>query len=227
MTNRILFDRSFWALSVICLTQAGCSSDRDPGGAAASTPPIPTPAPGVQLILGFDTSASWKPHLPASARIGARLSSHLDPNRDQLTAFRIDRSTWEFYDSRPPDGATACLRILWRELSKPPAVEGTWPATFYQRAVERSESSQQSVVVAFFTDGDNDNPAQVPHWRAAGAALAANPRVAAVAIYGVSASNWASVRSLLGPLGDRLLLYSESDMDPSVLMQRIDSLVHH
>jgi hypothetical protein len=84
---------------------------------------------------------------------------------------------------------------------------------------------QTPVAVALFSDGDNDDmrSSSQERLREAARALAANPRVAAVAIYGVSPENRRPIEECFAPLGDRLQLFAPEEIDAAPLLERLDA----
>ena len=200
-----------------------CSRMVRAGGVAAATPAHTHAGAGG----AFDP---WLRHLGIVAPSPGQFSPHRGP-AGRATQFRTI--------GLRPTGLTATSTSLWTEQRRSPrsgasrsspmncksaGSRGHLSGAVVGRVLPVGGDRQPvETVIAEFTDGDNDDPKHVAEWRCAGKSLAANPRVSAVAIYGISAPNWGQTRSLL-PLGARLLLYDEANMDPSVLDQRIDAL---
>ena len=59
--------------------------------------------------------------------------------------------------------------------------------------------------------------------KAAGARLGRNPRVVAVYICGANPKNWARLREIFAPLGDRLHLQEPSQMDVTPLVRELEA----
>jgi len=180
------------------------------------------------VIIAFDTSASWSPHLAESARVCLRIASDLDPDTDRLTLYRVDRSTDEFFDGRVPDSSDALQAILVRELSPKPSAAGSRPESFWGTVAERAQTDPGRTSVVFFSDGDVDFPghATTETIRSASLALSRNKRVGRVCVLGASRGNWAYLRSDFASLGDRLVLSTPSGLSSGTSEQCLPANDH-
>lgn len=178
--------------------------------------------PGVSILAGFDTSGSMRPRLAAAALAGSRLAGRLDPDRDTLTLYRVDRETQEFHDGPAPDSGAGLQREIVTALGREPARPGTFPALFWAEMARRAKAETHPVAVILFSDGDNDDqrPGAAQAIRRAAADMAANPRITSVAVCGVSPGNRAALREAFAPLGGRFELLNLSEADVQRLADR-------
>ena len=177
------------------------------------------------LFAGFDTSGSMRPRLAAAAATGARLAGRLDPDRDELTLYRVERDTQELRDGPAPDSGTAMQQEVVAELARPAARPGTFPVRFWAEVARRIRAERRPAAVVLFSDGDNDDgqPEAAQAIRAAAADLSANPAVRLVAVCGVSPENRAALRAEFAPLGDRFELLDLSETDVERLAGQVDA----
>ena len=188
----------------------------------------PQPQPGIHAYFSFDTSQSCRPQLGNFAQAAARIDARLDPDHDRLTLYRVDTQTLEFSDKAAPESAETLQELLTSQLKACPAENGTFPEKFWTEVARRAGEARQGVIIAYFSDGDNDNfsPASTDTLRTAARQLADNPHVLAVAIYGASPENWKYLRDCFGCLGDRFLIYSPQEIDIEPLMAIIEKGRH-
>lgn len=190
----------------------------------------PAPGSAVLVIEALDASDSVRQELPAGgtllgrvivtlAKVGARL----DASRDQLAVFRVDRDAKEFYDQAAPASREKFQWSLIHATQAPAAHRGTFPAKFWTQAAARAATSQGPVAIAYGGDADNDDlTAQATQeLQAAAQRLGANPRVSDVSIFGANPKNWATLRAIFAPLGDRLHLYAPDQMNPAPFLERL------
>lgn len=172
-------------------------------------------APGVRVFAGFDVSGSMHPRLAAAALAGSRLAGRLDPGRDTLTLYRVDRQTEEFQDGPAPDSGAGLQREIVAALRKEPVRPGTFPASFWAETARRAKAETRPVSIILFSDGDNDDqrPEAAQAIRRAAADMAQNPHVTNVSVCGVSPGNRAALRDTFAPLGGRFELLNLSEPD--------------
>lgn len=186
----------------------------------------PRAGAGDHVYAGFDTSGSMRPRLAASAATGARLARRLDPGRDRLTLYRVDRDTEELRDGPAPDSGAALQQQVVTELARPAAQSGTFPARFWAEVARRVRADRRPAVVVLFSDGDNDDgrPDATRAIHAAAADLAADADVRLVAVCGVSPRNRAALRDEFAPLGERFELLNLSEPDVQRLADQVDDI---
>lgn len=187
------------------------------GGCAAA--PRRAAGPDHWIIAGWDTSGSNRRRLAAEVRAGAGLIRRFEPSRTRLSCFRVDAVCTEFFDNLPPEGLERLLGMLVKALREPALARGTKPAPFWTAAAERAEEAACPTLVIYHTDGeiDDHSPVAMRALRAAVARLAANPRVRRVALWGVTPASRAELRREFAPLGDRLEIRGEDDMNAETL----------
>ena len=192
--------------------------------------PAPPRGP-VGVLVGLDASDSVRaqhegqsPLLGASVNLVAQLGETLDPNRDRLTVFRVDSQTQEFYDAKAPRDPEAFHHTVIQRMKPRPRRGGTFPARFWAEVARRAQGASRPVAVLYAGDADNDDftAAALDAMRRAGLALGKNPRVAAVYICGANPKNWAGLRRVFAPLGDRLHLQAPSEMDVTPLVAGLE-----
>lgn len=166
------------------------------------------------IYVGLDTSGSWRPYLGVSATLCTRQAMLLDPGRDKLTLYRLDSSTREFSNGPAPESGDRLQRTIVHEVASVSGSQGTFPARFWTAAAGRAAGDPGSVTVEIYSDGDNDDQTaqSVLAIQAAAQRLAANPHVTGVWVFGAEPRNWAALRAEFAPLGDRLHLYSPTEM---------------
>jgi len=188
--------------------------------------PLDSPvAPGIHLYDGIDRSVSYRPHLSAAVTLCAGQAGLLDPATDHLTLYRVDRQTREFSDGPVPDDPDAVQHTLVTQVKNVPPQSGTFPARFWTTVADRAAADQDTAVIGFYSDADNDdlNAASEAVIRAAAQKLAANKRVASVSVYGVNPENRADLRRCFAPLGDRLHLYGPTEMTADAVAEAVDA----
>jgi hypothetical protein len=171
-----------------------------------------------------DRSRSAQEGLPASIEAACSLAVQLQPNRDRLTLYRVERGADPFYDD-PPFASREPLQALFiKELSVPPRLNRTFPEAFLRQAADDARNWRGPVLIAFFWDGGNDDGSAhgLSAYRAAIRRLAANPRVRGVGIFGVRRQNWAGVKRGFAPLGERLEIHPLEEMSPASLLARAE-----
>ena len=183
-----------------------------------------TTHPPTHAYVGIDTSRSWQPYLAASAAGTAHgIVSNLDPDRDRLSAYHVDHSCTEFFDGLAPESADAFQDQLVGELAQMPPRSGTRPAAFWEAVADAcaADKTGERTVIVLFSDGDNDDETAESDERIRWAArrLAADPRVAGVAILGASPDNWAVLKSQFAPLGQRFRLCSPRGLTVDAVVQ--------
>lgn len=197
-------------------------------GIFALTRSSPEPPRGpVGVLAGLDASDSVRaqhegqaPLLGMSVNLVAQLGETLDPDHDRLTVFRVDSQTQEFYDANAPRDPEAFHHTVIERMKPRPRRGGTFPARFWTEAARRTQAASHPVAVLYAGDADNDDfsAASLDAIRRAGLALGKNPRVVAVYICGANPKNWAGLRRVFAPLGDRLHLQAPSEMDATPLV---------
>ena len=158
------------------------------------------------LITGVDASGSYRGQLGGAAYIISRLAASSLCGIWEL--FRVDQAATECWNAAPPAGSEAAAGTVVDAVRKVPAQDNTYPAAFWKRAAADAADAKTPIAIVFATDGDNDD-------QTAGAAdsihrsvvaLAHNPNVQLVAIYGVNKENRDWLRTAFKPLGDRFVL---------------------
>lgn len=182
-----------------------------------------SPQAPVEVITAFDTSASFRPHLPESARLMMHVVSRLKPGTDRIALFRVDDDCQQFFDGPSPISSDEIAPVLIKQLKPQPERDGTYPAAFFESAASQAGSADVCAIVCYVSDGDIDGhlDTQVPRLRKAADRLAKNRNVKAVCLVGVSPSNWARWRSIFAPLGDRLIMTPASAMTNGCLDQAL------
>jgi hypothetical protein len=180
--------------------------------------------PSAHLYLGFDRSRSAQAWLSDFVAAGCRLVLRMDPDRDRLTLYRVERVTEPFFDNAPPASSERLQEIIIPEMKNAPRADRTFPALFLQHVVRAAESGSELILVGFYWDGGNDDlSAQGQRrYRDTIRRLAANSRVVGVGLFGVQRENWSSVQADFAPLGDRLEIHSPRDMDPDSLVEKLN-----
>lgn len=191
----------------------------------------PEPPRGpVVVFTGLDGSDSVReqsqgqaPLLGAGVNLVALLGEVLDPNRDRMTVFRVDWQVREFYDGHAPRDPEAFHHTLIQHMKPRPERSRTLPALFWVEVARRAQDAAHPVAILYAGDADNDDltAASLDTMRRAALALGKNPRVVAVYICGANPKNWAGLRAVFAPLGDRLHLQAPSEME---VMSLVDSL---
>jgi len=155
------------------------------------------------LILGFDTSTSFRQNLPGSVNAGISVIRSLEPARDTLTLFRADAEADEFLDNAPPTSREKLQLQLAKELIDQPAQAGTRPSRFWRKAAEAADRASTATAIVFFTDGENDDrsPASDQEFRTALQRLAENAKVTRVCVWGISRASREDVRASFEPFG--------------------------
>lgn len=199
----------------------GCAS-RGPAAAQLRGALQIAPARPLRVFAGIDTSVGARAHLAGYALVVSEAAEVLRPGLDTLTLYRVDRRTAEFSDRPAAGDAEATLAAIADEVRHPPAGPRTLPEGFWATVQKRAASgSEGNVVIVLASDGDNDNQSAASKraLRAAGSALARNPRVRAVVLCGVSSANRAYLRDCFAALDERRRLHilGPSEMEAGAL----------
>jgi hypothetical protein len=176
------------------------------------------------LIGALDASGSARGSLlgPAAAST-ARLVAQLDPDKDRVMLYRLDRAATRFCGPEVPPSMQKLQMLLVAQMRQAAQHPGTHPASWWEKAATQAENAPGPIAIFLFTDGDSDNPTPISMARIAAAVrrLAANRRVVAVCLYGVKPSNFDVLDRQFASLGDRFRLYPPQNMDISWLSHRI------
>lgn len=186
------------------------------------------PAPGVLVIGGVDASGSTRDGLLAQGAFWSRkIVARLDPARDYLSVYRVDRQTHEITSGPAPTSARRFSRDLVREVRSENEQGGTYPAAFWQQAAQEAQASSLPVIVYFFSDGDNDDQSArgLEQLRVATRRLAANPKVRAIYLFGIESGNRTPLRAAFaGRPASQILMQSAGQIDIEPLALRVDAL---
>ena len=195
-------------LVVVLVLARTCHTDRHP----------------VEAVIGVDTSGSARPRLSEYVLHASRLISHLEPGCDTLTLFRVDAQTQEFYRDTVHGGREAALKRFLIEVARQPKRSCTLPELFWREVAERSAKAQHPVCIVYFSDGDNDDlrPESEAALHRLGEDLAANRRIVAVHLVGITTANRACWERCFAPLGDRLTLAGENEIEIDSVLERLE-----
>lgn len=186
----------------------------------------------VKLISGIDTSGSEREkNANGASNMGrgiallAKLGARLDSDRDDLTVFRVDRETLEFYDQLAPQSRE---KFQWRLINQTKDAApkgGTIPWKYWDKAADRAALSKVPVIVCLFTNGDCDDLSEAAHlsMRQSAQKLADNPHVVAVYVFGAQAKNWNAVKDDFAILGERLHVQNPDEMDINPLLTELEA----
>lgn len=207
----LLLNRSVTATALLTGLAAACLAGCNVNSRIATN--------SVTIVAGFDTSASFRPHLPSSAHLVMHVTSRLNPGVDRLVLFRVDNRCEQFFEGPAPVSSDEIAPVLAKELKPFPSSKGTYPAAFFKSASSIAAKSRMPLVIAFMSDGDIDGHlnSQLPELKNAAQRLAENKQVLAVYLVGVSPANWSKWQLALAPLDNRLMIMPASAMSNSCL----------
>jgi hypothetical protein len=215
-------------LLTAALLAGGCHTAQRSSSTSSARLGSASPAedPGVHVYTGFDTSESIRPHLGSFVRYGAALGRQLDPGKDLLTLYRVDRETLEFWDDPPPSSGERLQKALVKRLEPRPARNRTLPARFWQEVAGRAADDRGSVGIVFYSDGGNDDQSDQSFKTIckAAQALAANPYVLTVEVFGVNPRCRPYLRRAFAPLGPRRFhLHGLDEMNVQPFIDRLNA----
>lgn len=181
------------------------------------------PVKPVTAIIGIDTSGSARPKLGEYVLHASRFTAHLEPNTDNLSLFRVDFETQEFYHDKVRGGREAALKRFLADVARQPERNRTLPETFWKNAAQQSDGATQPVCVLYFSDGDNDDMRAESRQAllVLGSRLAANPQIVSVQFVGVKAANRLYWEQCFAALGKRLILSGENEMQIETTLERM------
>ena len=185
-------------------------------------------AAGVLVIGGVDASGSTRGGLLAQGAFWSRkIAARLDPARDYLSVYRVDRQTHEITSGPAPTSARRFSRDLVREVRPESEQGGTYPAAFWNQAAQEASASSRPVVVYFFSDGDNDDQSAqgLEQLRRATHRLAALSQVRAIYVFGIKRDKRAAVRSAFAARpADQIIIQGSGEIDIEPLTARVETL---
>jgi hypothetical protein len=183
----------------------------------------------ITLQCALDGSDSARDSLLGPSALAAvRLVSQLDPDRDRLWLYRVDRDTQRICGPDVPESGESLERTLISQMQTEAQQAGTYPATFWEmaarQAAEEATRTAQPIAIVFFTDGDNDDrqPQAMARILAAARRLASNPYVVAVCVFGVKKENTGRLDKEFAALGERFRLYPASDLNIAPVCNRLE-----
>ena len=179
----------------------------------------------MHVILDTDVSKSTAKYLPAFAALNSEIVGRLDPDKDFVTAYAMDRENRCYIDDRAPDSLDKFQEVTIHALSIPPDRPGTYPAVAWAAIADKADKTAgHDIEIVVATDGDDDQNSRASRKavRAAAARLAANARVSAVAVVGVSPENWGEVARELAPLKGRLRIFGRRQISSDDVSRFLD-----
>ena len=181
------------------------------------------------LVIGWDTSRGYRPHLPDAATRGGALAAQFDPDSDTATMYRIDCDSHCIYEGPAPESAESAMDTLNCELAPLPKHDGTRPALFFTEVCKHIQADRQDVILILFGDADNDDGSAQAKTALckAGKALADNPHVRGVVFADVSAGNRDAIERQFGALGSRLRILGITDSTQSALTSICDKALRN
>jgi hypothetical protein len=176
----------------------------------------------VRLLVGVDTSKSFRARLGMAASWTARTATRMSPSRDWLVLNRVEDDRREILAGPAPRGGETFLRTLVQELQPLPVAGGTRVDLFWEAAAEHMGRNKSVCGIVLVTDGHADGVDHAGHRRIRHAArrLAANPSVKVVAVVGVATGRREEVRRDLGALGSKLRILRFGD-DPGIVVDML------
>jgi hypothetical protein len=212
-------------LGLVAVAAAGVWLWARPGFLSSSAQPGPR---GALVIGGVDASGSTRDGLLAQGAIySKKIAARLDPTRDFLSVYRVDRQAHEVTSGPAPTSARRFSLHLIREVSEEAVQGGTYPALFWEAAAREAGASVRPVVIYFFTDGDNDDQSArgKARLRAATTRLTRNPRVRAIYLFGSKRSNREALRlAFPGRPPEQVVVQGAGEIDIAPLVTRIEEL---
>lgn len=185
-------------------------------------------ARGVLVIGGIDASGSTRDGLLAQgAFYSKKIAARLDPARDFLSVYRVDRQTHEVTSGPAPTSARRFSLHLIQEVHDEADRTGTHPAEFWEQAAKESARSPRPVVVFLFSDGDNDDQSAngAKRLRAAAMRLARNATVKAIYVWGAKRTNRAALRQLFATRpAHEIIVQGVGEIDIEPLVARVNQL---
>ncbi|MDF2441461.1 MAG: hypothetical protein JWN98_2445 [Abditibacteriota bacterium] len=183
---------------------------------------------GVLVIGGVDASGSTRDGLLAQgAFYSKKIAARLDPARDFLSVYRVDRQTHEVASGPAPTSARRFSLHLIQAVRDEASRAGTHPAAFWEQAATEAARSSRPAVVFFFSDGDNDDQSAkgAARLRAAAVRLARNTQVKAIYVWGAKRSNRAALRRLFaGRPAHEVIIQGAGEIDIEPLATRVHQL---